>query len=174
MFAVFLFSAYSATLRPSGKKDEVFEVIEVLSKQAWVNYQLGGTFKSQAELSAFLHKNLLPDQAQKILSRAQYSSNAKYHFVNFSASMAPNKMIRYFVRQNSLVKVTKYSDSRFSVSIVPVFGRITLNAYRRKYEVKKGWRAYEWLPLPAHVINDCYMGIQGVAEQTLGRALSGF
>lgn len=173
MIFLFAIGSLSCTLRPKGR-DEVFECVDPLGEASWVDRVISGQFKTIGELNAFAQKYLLQYEANRVISRAPFSNDIKFHFVNFSSQTSPyNQLVRNFVRQNTLVRFYK-SNNQYCICIKPVFGRKTLHAYRRQYLVKKGWQPYQWLPLPGNVITDSYLAIQSIAQNTLNQALNSF
>ena len=173
MFICLIISSYSATkLSPSQSKIQVVDEIKILGKQSWVDNRFSKSFKTIEELEKYLLTIVDPSTASKVIKRAPLSTLSKYHFVNFSASMTPSKQVRYFLRQNTLLRVSKDRNG-YSFNSAVVNGRVTVNAFRRTYYPLKGWH-YDWLPLPGSLVTDYYMQIQGIAQNTLSQTIKYF
>ena len=154
------------------KETKIVEYIKVLSNQSWVFPRYSKTFNSINELEYFLTKIIDLSLISKIIKKIEFSTLTKFHLVNFSASMTPSKEIRYFLRQNTLLRIKKVGNKIYFNSAV-VNGRVTVNAYRSKYIQNKGWK-HEWLPLPGNLITNYYINIQDIAKSTLSETIKQF
>jgi len=140
------------------------------------------------EFSNFVKAKLLPSEASRLISKAKYSNDAKFHFVNFSSSLEYTRNGnrfpgRRFLMQNTFVRVQK-SDNNYVLSMSSVFGlkeylpnmqAIVSCPYGIQFCIPRAFSFIDgWLRenLTGNEISEIYSSIQSKSQSHLDQALN--